>query len=74
MRNQDGSFYDFVAERFTGTDAPRRSTTPGDDWGARGITAWARRAGRRPTASTRTRRDEFERLAGVLDGIYEAGR
>jgi predicted dehydrogenase len=72
MRNQGGSFYDFVAERFTGTTA-EALTTPGEDWGARGISAWAQRlaiANRfDPEAA-----GELEMLAGVLDGIYEAAR
>jgi predicted dehydrogenase len=72
MRNQGGSFYDFVAERFTGTTA-ESLTAPGDDWGARGISAWAQRLATDnrfdPAAA-----DEFESLAGVLDGIYEAAR
>lgn len=41
LRNRDGSFYDFIAERFEGT---RRTTLaePPDAWGGRAIVAWAR--------------------------------
>jgi predicted dehydrogenase len=72
MRNRDGSFYDFVAERLTGTTT-EALTTPGEDWGARGIAAWVQRL------TTANRFDpemaaEFDRLAGVLDGIYESAR
>jgi predicted dehydrogenase len=72
MRNQDGSFYDFVAEQFTGTTA-QALTTAGEDWGGRGISAWAQRlatANRFDAAAA----EELETLAGVLDGIYEAAR
>ncbi|WP_395670571.1 Gfo/Idh/MocA family protein [Phenylobacterium sp.] len=42
LRNVDGSFYEFMAERFTGT---RRETltTPSDDWGGRAAADWAER-------------------------------
>ncbi len=72
MRNRDGSFYDFVAERFTGTTA-EVLTAPGEDWGARGISAWAQRlatANRFDAAAA----DELVTLAGVLDEIYGAAR
>jgi predicted dehydrogenase len=72
MRNQGGSFYDFVAERFTGTTADAL-TRPGDDWGARGISAWAQRLATASRFDSDTA-DELETLAGVLDGIYEAAR
>jgi predicted dehydrogenase len=72
MRNCRGSFYDFVAERFTGTTA-RQLTRPGEDWGARGIAAWAQRVASAnrfdPAAAA-----QLDGLAGVLDGIYEAAR
>jgi predicted dehydrogenase len=67
MRNLNGSFYDFTAERMDGT---RTSTlvAPPDDWGGRAAVEWARRLGEG------TRFDpEGERLiqvAGVLDRIY----
>jgi predicted dehydrogenase len=72
MRNRNGSFYDFVAERFTGTTA-LQLTRPGEDWGARGITAWAQRVASAnrfdPAAAA-----ELDGVAGVLDAIYEAAR
>jgi predicted dehydrogenase len=67
MRNLNGSFYDFTAERMDGT---RTSTlvAPPDDWGGRAAVEWARRLGEG------TRFDpEGERLiqvAGVLDRMY----
>jgi predicted dehydrogenase len=67
MRNVQGSFYDFVAERFDGT----RTTTladPPDDWGGRAAVAWAR------ALATGGRFDpEIEciaNVADVLDAIY----
>jgi predicted dehydrogenase len=68
MRNVNGSFYDFVAERFDGT---RRETlsTPPDEWGGRAAVDWAERlaAGRRfdPEA------ERFVETAAALDHIYE---
>jgi predicted dehydrogenase len=68
LRNIDGSFYDFVAERYRGT-AREELARPPDAWGGRAAADWARRlaAGERFDAA------EAERLvevAGVLDRIY----
>jgi predicted dehydrogenase len=67
LRNVNGSFYDFVAERYTGT----RSTVlaePPDAWGGRATVAWARAlaAGARfdPAA------EEIVTVAEILDRIY----
>jgi predicted dehydrogenase len=68
MRNVEGSFYDFVAERYRGTS---RETLVGaaDDWGGRAAADWASRlrAGERfdPAA------DFLVDVAGILDRIYE---
>jgi len=72
MRNLDGSFYDFAAERYDGTRRHRLSRA-GEDWGARGIAAWAQRLGpaNRFDAAGAT---ELDALSGILDEIYEAGR
>jgi predicted dehydrogenase len=71
MRNVEGSFYDFVAERHAGT-AREVLATPGEDWGGGAITAWARRlaaeAGFDPAA------EELEPVADTLERIYEAAR
>ncbi|HLH94886.1 MAG TPA: Gfo/Idh/MocA family oxidoreductase [Xanthobacteraceae bacterium] len=42
MRNVDGSFYDFVAERYRGT-ACEVLATPPDQWGGRAAADWAAR-------------------------------
>jgi predicted dehydrogenase len=67
LRNVNGSFYDFVAERYRGT-ATEILAAPADAWFGRAAADWARRlaAGERfdPAAG---------RLVGaaqVLDGIY----
>jgi predicted dehydrogenase len=67
LRNVNGSFYDFIAERYRGT--ARETLTQGpEDWGARGIVEWTRRL----AAGERFDR-EIERtaeVARVLDAIY----
>lgn len=67
LRNQDGSFYDFAAERYHGT---RRSllAAPPDDWGGRAIAAWAAQlaagSGYDPDIETAVS------TAAVMDSIY----
>lgn len=67
LRNFDGSFYDFVAERFLGTERERLASPP-DAWGGRAACDWAQRlaAGARfdPAA------DHFVAVAEALDRIY----
>ena len=67
LRNLDGSFYDFVAERMEGTTATRLAGPP-DDWGGRAAIDWAWRLsadrGFDPAA------EAFVRIATVLDRIY----
>ena len=67
LRNVGGSFYDFEALRFNGTQA-ETLTSGADEWGGRAAADWARRlaAGERfdPAA------DELVAVARVLDAIY----
>jgi predicted dehydrogenase len=67
LRNCNGSFYDFAAERYEGT---RRFTLaePPDDWGGRAIVAWARQlaGSARYDAAIET----AVGVAAALDGIY----
>ncbi|MGR6328149.1 Gfo/Idh/MocA family protein [Sphingomonas sp. XXL09] len=67
LRNVGGSFYDFTAEAFAGTQA-RTLTAPPDDWGARSAAAWS------ATLATDPRFDpaaeDFVQSAAVLDRIY----
>ena len=67
VRNIDGSFYDFTAERYDGT---RTATlvSPPDAWGGRAAAAWARRlAADRAFDSSA---DEFVEVSSVIDRIY----
>jgi predicted dehydrogenase len=67
LRNVNGSFYDFVAERYRGT-ARETLAAPPDAWGGRAAADWASRlaAGERfsPAAA------ELVEVARVLDRIY----
>jgi predicted dehydrogenase len=67
FRNVNGSFYDFVAERYEGTKRVQLAAPP-DSWSGRATEAWAQRlsAGERfdPT------NEELIRVAEVLDAIY----
>ncbi len=70
LRNVDGSFYDFVAERFRGT-ACEQLAAPPDRWGGRAIVAWARTLGERPGFD-----EEAARLVDVahaVDRVYGRG-
>jgi predicted dehydrogenase len=67
IRNVNGSFYDFIAERYRGT-ARETLAAPPDDWGGRAAADWAARL-----AAGNRFDPEAERLvdaARVLDRIY----
>ncbi len=67
LRNVNGSFYDFTAERYNGTST-RVLSEPPDEWGGRAAVHWARRL-----ADGARFDPEIERIvevASVLDGIY----
>ena len=67
MRNVGGSFYDFAAERYRGTDTETLAEPP-DEWGGRAGADWARRlaAGGRfdPQA------ERLVEISRALDRIY----
>lgn len=67
LRNVNGSFYDFTAERYWGTSR-ETLTAPPDEWGGRAAADWATRlaAGERfdPAA------EQLVDVARVLDRIY----
>lgn len=69
MRNLDGSFYDFAAERFSG---PERSvlTSPPDDWSGAAARSWAKalHADKHFDASVM----DLTETAAVLDRVYAA--
>lgn len=70
LRNVNGSFYDFAADRLNGTQT-ESLTTPPDEWGGRAAVEWARRlaAGERfdPAA------ERLVDVARALDAIYGRG-
>jgi predicted dehydrogenase len=70
MTNLDGSFFDFVAERFDGTRRERLASPP-DAWGGRAAIDWtdrlARGEGFDPDA------EHLVDVAAVLDRIYQRG-
>jgi predicted dehydrogenase len=67
LRNIDGSFYDFTAERYRGTVRETLATPP-DEWGGRAAADWARRLaeGQRYDPAI----ERITDVARVLDGIY----
>jgi predicted dehydrogenase len=75
LRNVNGSFYDFVAERFRGT-ARETLAAPPEAWGGRALAAWARRLA--ADRSFDPEIDSVVRVAEVVDRMYgqagQAGR
>jgi predicted dehydrogenase len=67
MQNVNGSFYDFAAARFHGTQRTPLADPP-DAWGGRAIVDWARRlaAGARYDRQIET----IVQVANVLDRVY----
>ncbi len=68
LRNLDGSFYDFAAERLQGNGREPIAPSPDDGWGARAAADWARRlaAGERFDAAA----ERLVDVAAVLDRLY----
>ncbi|MDP8918880.1 MAG: Gfo/Idh/MocA family oxidoreductase [Pseudomonadota bacterium] len=67
LRNVNGSFYDFTAERYRGTSR-ETLTAPPDEWGGRAAADWASRlaAGERFDPAS----EQLVDVARVLDRIY----
>jgi predicted dehydrogenase len=68
MENKDGSFFDFIAEKFTGTSRLLLCAPP-DDWGGRAAVDWVRHL-----ASDSTYDPDIEHIlavSGALDAVYE---
>ena len=61
MRNVGGSFFDFVAERFTGRDRETLASPP-DGWGGRDAAEWVEKLAAR------------ERFGGSTTGLLETAR
>lgn len=70
MKNVGGSFYDFIAERYSGTRAERLASPP-DEWGGRAAIEWTERLAR--DARFDHEAERFVALAEVLDAIYAGG-
>jgi predicted dehydrogenase len=69
LGNVDGSFYDFQAEHFVGTQRQVLATPP-EDWGGRAAAAWATRLRADPRFDPAAH--ELVAVAQVLDRIYAA--
>jgi hypothetical protein len=67
LRNVNGSFFDFSAERYRGTTAETLAAPP-DDWGGRAAADWARRLAAGEHFAPEAER--FVDVAKVLDRIY----
>ncbi|TSK06076.1 MAG: Gfo/Idh/MocA family oxidoreductase [Geobacter sp.] len=68
FKNVQGSFYDFVAERFRGT-ASETISSPPDEWGGRCAVAWARQL-RLGKGAFDQQAEHLVRVAQVLDQAY----
>jgi predicted dehydrogenase len=68
FHNVDGSFYNFAAERFFGTQREVLASNP-EEWGGRAAVNWAKRL----AAGNHFDSEALQlcRVAGVLDAIYE---
>jgi len=67
LRNVNGSFYDFVAERMVGTSRTTLAMPP-DDWGGRAAVAWVRQLARDPGYDAAV--EEVLPVASVIDEVY----
>jgi predicted dehydrogenase len=67
LRNVDGTFYDFVAERFRRTSRETLAGPP-DDWGGRALEHWARGLGQDRGFDAEV--ESAARVAEVIDRIY----
>lgn len=67
FKNVNGSFYNFVAERFWGTKT-ETLVSPPDAWGGRAAVEWAQRVANGEKFNEEA--EEFVKVAEVLDRIY----
>jgi predicted dehydrogenase len=67
FHNVNGSFYDFVAERFHGTSRTTLAHPP-DAWGGRAAVAWAAQLGQNPGFNPEI--GQAIEVASVMDAIY----
>ncbi|MGA9520317.1 MAG: Gfo/Idh/MocA family oxidoreductase [Myxococcaceae bacterium] len=71
LKNVNGSFYDFVAEHYRGTQREQLAAPP-DAWGGRAAVAWAEQLARDPSFDPAAER--LVVVAEALDGIYLGAR
>jgi hypothetical protein len=67
LRNLNGSFYEFKAERFTGSTHELISDAP-EAWGGRAAVAWAEQVAANPSFDPAAER--LIEVAALLDDIY----
>ncbi|AKD01868.1 Gfo/Idh/MocA family oxidoreductase [Pontibacter korlensis] len=67
FKNVNGSFYDFVAERYYGTKTEQLCSPP-DEWMGRAGVAWAARVAKGEGFNEEA--EEYVKVAEVLDKIY----
>jgi predicted dehydrogenase len=67
MRNVNGSFFDFTAERFRGTQRETLASPP-DDWGGRAAAEWALKLSRGARFDPEI--EHIAEVAAALDQIY----
>ncbi|GLQ55308.1 Gfo/Idh/MocA family protein [Devosia nitrariae] len=71
FHNRGGSFYDFIAEAYTGTSR-ELLTEPPDDWGGRAAMHWARQLSEGTGFDAGA--EQLETVARALDSIYRSHR
>jgi predicted dehydrogenase len=69
FRNVGGSFYDFTADRLSGTSRETLASPP-DDWGGRAAVEWVRRLAEGQRYDSRC--EQFIAAAEAIDRIYRA--
>lgn len=69
VRNVAGSFYDFRAEHWRGTETEVIAEPP-DDWGGRALGQWTQQVARDPGFDQSA--DRYLALAAVVDQVYQA--
>ena len=71
FRNVNGSFYDFVAERYTRERKTENIARPPDSWGGRAAVSWARQLSSNPSFDPAAR--HLHVVASTLDRLYGRG-
>lgn len=68
FHNVNGSFYDFVAEKFLPDRSRQILATPPDDWGGRAAVAWTRQLSLAPSFDPSVK--HLQLVADTLDRLY----